>query len=154
MGLSHHLISFGCVLCLDVALYIKRGKACFVYRRTKDTSMWMLSLRKIGVRRIQTKMYYFNIFGSYVQNNNRGTLSSSRSDTQRDKGKEIFLILLMPLLMRLSPPAAAPSPPYRRSHGGSTTRFNAVLPETSGECSSPPIHLHYCLYLSLSLSLP
>ncbi|KAM3256073.1 hypothetical protein ACQJBY_048926 [Aegilops geniculata] len=37
----------------------------------------------------------------------------------------------MPLLMRLSPPAAAPSPPYRRSHGGSTTRSNAVLPETS-----------------------
>ena len=44
---------------------------------------------------------------------------------------EIFLILLMPLLMRLSPPAAAPLPPYRRSHGGSTTRLNAVLPETS-----------------------
>ncbi|KAI4991131.1 hypothetical protein ZWY2020_039502 [Hordeum vulgare] len=33
--------------------------------------------------------------------------------------------------MRLSPPAAAPSPPYRRSHGGSTRRFNAVLPDTS-----------------------
>ncbi|XP_037440787.1 protein FLUORESCENT IN BLUE LIGHT, chloroplastic-like isoform X1 [Triticum dicoccoides] len=37
----------------------------------------------------------------------------------------------MPLLMRLSPPAAAPSPQYRRSHGGSTTRLKAVLPETS-----------------------
>ena len=44
---------------------------------------------------------------------------------------EIFLILLMPLLMRLSPPAAAPLPPYRRSHGGSTTRLYAVLPKTS-----------------------